>query len=121
VGDGEIGEGANIGAGTIFANYDGVSKHRTTVGRHAKTGSNNTFVAPVDIGDGAVTGGGTVVRRDVPPGALAVSTGPQRHIEGWVLRKRKGTAAAEAAQAALDEGATSHKDPSQVAPETAPE
>jgi bifunctional UDP-N-acetylglucosamine pyrophosphorylase / glucosamine-1-phosphate N-acetyltransferase len=103
VGDAEIGEGTNIGAGTIFANYDGVNKHRTTIGRHAKTGSNNTFVAPVEIGDGAVTGGGTVVRRDVPPGALAVSTGPQRHIEGWVLRKRGGTPAAAAAEAALTE------------------
>jgi len=101
VGDARIGEGSNIGAGTIFANYDGVNKHRTTVGRHAKTGSNNTFVAPVEIGDGATTGGGTVVRRDVPPGALAVSTGPQRHLEGWVLRKRAGTASAGAAEAAL--------------------
>jgi bifunctional UDP-N-acetylglucosamine pyrophosphorylase/glucosamine-1-phosphate N-acetyltransferase len=117
VGDAEIGEGSNIGAGTIFANYDGVEKHRTTVGRHAKTGSNNTFVAPVHIGDGAVTGGGTVVRRDVPPGALAVSTGPQRHIEGWVLRKRPGSASARAAEAALGEGDPSHKDGSQVASE----
>ena len=102
VGDAEIGEGANIGAGTIFANYDGVHKHRTKVGRQAKTGSHNTFVAPVEIGDGAATGGGTVVRRDVPPGTLAVSTGAQRHIEGWVLRKREGTPSAQAAQAALD-------------------
>jgi bifunctional UDP-N-acetylglucosamine pyrophosphorylase/glucosamine-1-phosphate N-acetyltransferase len=115
VGDAEIGEGTNIGAGTIFANYDGVKKHRTKVGRHAKTGSNNTFIAPVEIGDGAVTGGGTVVRRDVPPGALAVSTGPQRHIEGWVLRKREGTAAADAAAAALGLSAPSHKDDPRVA------
>ncbi len=114
VGDAEIGEAANIGAGTIFANYDGVEKHRTKVGRHAKTGSHNTFVAPVEIGDGAVTGGGTVVRRDVPPGAPAVSTGPQRHIEEWVLQKRDGTAAAEAARAALDSGestATPNEEP----------
>jgi len=97
VGDAEIGEGSNIGAGTIFANYDGVSKHRTKVGKHAKTGSNNTFVAPVEIGDGAVTGAGSVIRRDVPPGALAVSSGPQRHIDDWVQRKRPGSAAAEAA------------------------
>ncbi|MGE5720043.1 MAG: bifunctional UDP-N-acetylglucosamine diphosphorylase/glucosamine-1-phosphate N-acetyltransferase GlmU [Nocardioidaceae bacterium] len=121
VGDAQIGEGTNIGAGTIFANYDGVHKHRTTVGRHARTGSNNTFIAPVSIGDGAVTGGGTVVRRDVPPGALAVSTGPQRHIEEWVLRKRPGTEAAKAAESALAEGAKSHKDDSQVAPEVSPE
>jgi bifunctional UDP-N-acetylglucosamine pyrophosphorylase/glucosamine-1-phosphate N-acetyltransferase len=100
VGDAEIGEGTNIGAGTIFANYDGVAKHLTTVGRHARTGSNNTFVAPVTIGDGAGTGGGTVVRRDVPPGALAVSSGPQRNIDRWAQRKRPGTAQADAAEAA---------------------
>jgi bifunctional UDP-N-acetylglucosamine pyrophosphorylase/glucosamine-1-phosphate N-acetyltransferase len=100
VGDAEIGEGSNIGAGTIFANYDGLEKHRTRVGRHARTGSNNTFVAPVEIGDGAGTAGGTVVRRDVPPGALAVSGGPQRNLEGWVRRRRPGTAQADAADAA---------------------
>ena len=98
VGDADIGEGANIGAGTIFANYDGVTKSRTVVGRHAKTGSNNTFVAPVEIGDGASTGGGTVVRRNVPPGALAVSGGPQRNLPGWVQSKRAGTPQAEAAE-----------------------
>lgn len=100
VGDAEIGEGTNIGAGTIFANYDGVAKHRTTVGKHARTGSNNTFVAPVTIGDGAGTGGGTVVRDDVPPGALAVSAGPQRNVEGWAQRRRPDTAQAQAAEAA---------------------
>ena len=103
VGDAEIGEGPNIGAGTIFANYDGVAKHRTTVGKHARTGSNNTFVAPVTIGDGAGTGGGTVVRDDVPPGALAVSAGPQRIIEGWAQRRRPGTRQAEAAEQASGE------------------
>ena len=100
VGDAEVGEGTNIGAGTIFANYDGVQKHRTKVGRHARTASTNTFVAPVEIGDGAATGAGTVVRRDVPPGALAVSSGPQRNIEGWAQSKRAGTPQAEAAEAA---------------------
>jgi bifunctional UDP-N-acetylglucosamine pyrophosphorylase/glucosamine-1-phosphate N-acetyltransferase len=103
VGDAEIGEGTNIGAGTIFANYDGVEKHRTVVGRHARTASNNTFVAPVHIGDGAGTGAGSVIREDVPPGALAVSAGPQRNIEGWAVRRRQGTAQAEAAQAAGSE------------------
>jgi len=100
VGDAEIGEGTNIGAGTIFANYDGVNKHRSVVGRHAKTGSNNTFVAPVSIGDGAGTGGGTVVRGEVPAGALAVSAGPMRIIEGWAQRRRPGTQQADAAVAA---------------------
>ncbi|MFT4264022.1 MAG: bifunctional UDP-N-acetylglucosamine diphosphorylase/glucosamine-1-phosphate N-acetyltransferase GlmU [Nocardioides sp.] len=103
VGDAEIGEGTNIGAGTIFANYDGIAKHRTTVGRHARTGSNNTFVAPVSIGDGASTGGGAVVREDVPAGALAVSAGPLRIIEGWARAKRPGTAQADAADAAGDQ------------------
>jgi bifunctional UDP-N-acetylglucosamine pyrophosphorylase/glucosamine-1-phosphate N-acetyltransferase len=113
VGDAEIGEGTNIGAGTIFANYDGVRKHRTTVGSHARTGSNNTFVAPVTIGDGASTGGGTVVREDVPPGALAVSAGPQRVIERWALERRAGTAQGDAAAAALggtvDDGASADR------------
>jgi bifunctional UDP-N-acetylglucosamine pyrophosphorylase/glucosamine-1-phosphate N-acetyltransferase len=97
VGDAEIGEGTNIGAGTIFANYDGINKHRTVVGRHARTGSNNTFIAPVTIGDGAGTGGGTVIREDVPPGALGVSSGPQRNIIGWAVKNRPGTAQAEVA------------------------
>jgi bifunctional UDP-N-acetylglucosamine pyrophosphorylase/glucosamine-1-phosphate N-acetyltransferase len=87
VGDAEIGVETNIGAGTIFANYDGVRKHRTKVGDRARTGSNNTFVAPVEIGDDAMTGGGTTVRQDVPPGALAVSAGPQRNLENWKERK----------------------------------
>ena len=104
VGDAEIGEGTNIGAGTIFANYDGVAKHRTTIGRHARTGSNNTFVAPVTIGDGASTGGGTVVRGDVPAGALAVSAGPMRVIEQWAQQRRAGTAQAEAADRAQQSG-----------------
>ena len=104
VGDAEIGEGTNIGAGTVFANFDGVTKHRTRVGRHARTASNNTFVAPVEIGDGAATGAGTVVRRDVPPGALAVSAGPQRNIDGWAVRRRPGTAQSAAAAAALAAG-----------------
>jgi bifunctional UDP-N-acetylglucosamine pyrophosphorylase/glucosamine-1-phosphate N-acetyltransferase len=100
VGDAEIGEGTNIGAGTVFANYDGVRKHRTVVGRHARTASNNTFVAPVTIGDGAGTGAGSVIREDVPPGALAVSAGPQRTIDGWARRRRPGTDQARAAEAA---------------------
>ncbi|KRC66292.1 bifunctional N-acetylglucosamine-1-phosphate uridyltransferase/glucosamine-1-phosphate acetyltransferase [Aeromicrobium sp. Root236] len=105
VGDAEIGEGANIGAGTIFANYDGVNKHRSTIGKHAKTSSNNTFVAPVTVGDGAFTGAGSTIREDVPPGALAVSAGAQRNIEGWVADKRPDTASARAARAAQDHAA----------------
>jgi bifunctional UDP-N-acetylglucosamine pyrophosphorylase/glucosamine-1-phosphate N-acetyltransferase len=102
VGDAEIGEGTNIGAGTIFANYDGIAKHRTVIGRHARTGSNNTFVAPVSVGDGAGTAGGAVVRRNVPAGALAVSSSPQRNLEGWTESRRPGTAQAEAARTARE-------------------
>jgi bifunctional UDP-N-acetylglucosamine pyrophosphorylase/glucosamine-1-phosphate N-acetyltransferase len=102
VGDATIGEHSNIGASSVFVNYDGVRKQRTVVGSHVRTGSDNTFVAPVRIGDGAYTGAGTVVREDVPPGALAVSAGSQRTIEGWVARKRPGTPAAEAAARAAD-------------------
>ncbi len=119
VGDATIGEGTNIGAGTIFANYDGIAKHRTTIGAQVRTASNNTFVAPVEIGDGAATGAGTVVRRDVPPGALAVSAGPQREIADWTVRKRPGTPMAEAAEQAgsgRDRG-TSHPDGPGLAPD----
>jgi len=103
VGDAEIGEGSNIGAGTIFANYDGVNKHRTTIGMHARTSSNNTFVAPITIGDGAFTAAGTTIRNDVPAGALAVGNTEQRNIEGWVAAKRPGTPSAKAAARAKQE------------------
>ncbi len=102
VGDAEIGEGTNIGAATIFANYDGVRKHKSVVGKHVRVGSDSILVAPVTIGDGAATGSGTVVLTDVPPGALAVNNTKPRIIEGWTLNKRAGTAAAEAAEDALD-------------------
>ena len=97
VGDATIGEYTNIGASSVFVNYDGENKHRTVIGSHARTGADNMFVAPVTVGDGAYTGAGTVVRSDVPPGALAVSGGPQRNIDGWVALRRAGSAAAEAA------------------------
>ncbi|MDT5186625.1 MAG: bifunctional UDP-N-acetylglucosamine pyrophosphorylase / glucosamine-phosphate N-acetyltransferase [Mycobacterium sp.] len=110
VGDADIGDHSNIGASSVFVNYDGESKSRTTIGSHVRTGSDTMFVAPVTVGDGAYTGAGTVVRDDVPPGALAVSAGPQRNIEGWVERKRPESAAAEAARKAREN-----------APEAAPE
>lgn len=97
LGDTEVGVGSNIGAGTITANYDGVQKHRTVVGSHVRTGSHNVFVAPVRIGDGAYTGAGTVVRKDVPAGSLAITVAPQRNVEGWVAEHRPGTDAAQAA------------------------
>jgi len=103
IGDTTVGEGSNIGAGTITANYDGVNKHNTVVGSQVRTGSHNVFVAPVRIGDGAYSGAGTVIRKDVGPGELAVNVAPQRNIAGWVEKNRPGTAAAEAAAAAADE------------------
>jgi bifunctional UDP-N-acetylglucosamine pyrophosphorylase/glucosamine-1-phosphate N-acetyltransferase len=102
IGDTTVGEQSNVGAGTITANYDGVNKSKTVVGSHVRTGSHNVFVAPVRIGDGAYTGAGTVVRKDVPPGALAINVAPQRNMEGWVEANRAGTAAAQAAAAGTD-------------------
>ncbi|USQ88761.1 bifunctional UDP-N-acetylglucosamine diphosphorylase/glucosamine-1-phosphate N-acetyltransferase GlmU [Streptomyces phaeoluteigriseus] len=104
VGDATIGEYTNIGAASVFVNYDGEHKHHTTVGSHCKTGSDNMFVAPVTIGDGAYTAAGSVITKDVPPGSLAVARGQQRNIEGWVARKRPGSAAAKAAEAASQQG-----------------
>ncbi|MGY6020249.1 bifunctional UDP-N-acetylglucosamine diphosphorylase/glucosamine-1-phosphate N-acetyltransferase GlmU [Streptomyces spinosirectus] len=100
VGDATIGEYTNIGAASVFVNYDGQEKHHTTVGSHCRTGSDNMFVAPVTVGDGSYTAAGSVITKDVPPGSLAVARGQQRNIEGWVARKRPGSAAAKAAEAA---------------------
>jgi bifunctional UDP-N-acetylglucosamine pyrophosphorylase/glucosamine-1-phosphate N-acetyltransferase len=88
VGDAEIGEGVNVGAGTVFVNYDGVSKHRTVVGDGAFIGSDTMLVAPLTVGDGAQTGAGSTITRDVPPGALAIERADQRTIEGWAARRR---------------------------------
>jgi bifunctional UDP-N-acetylglucosamine pyrophosphorylase/glucosamine-1-phosphate N-acetyltransferase len=97
VGDAVIGEGSNIGAATIFVNYDGVEKHYTVVGDHVRIGSDSMLVAPVTIGDGAYTAAGSVITEDVPPGAIGVGRAKQRNVIGWVLRKRPGTKSAEAA------------------------
>jgi bifunctional UDP-N-acetylglucosamine pyrophosphorylase / glucosamine-1-phosphate N-acetyltransferase len=89
VGDAEIGEGANLGAGTITANYDGVNKHRTTIGDGAFTGVNTNLIAPVTIGDGAYLGAASVVNKDIPPGKLAVGM-PARVIRDAPGRKKEG-------------------------------
>lgn len=99
-GDAEIGEGANVGAGTIFANYDGVNKSTTTVGRHTFVGSNSVLVAPVSLGDGSYVAAGSSITGDVDPGQLAVARGRQRNVDSWVARRRAGTRTAEAATAA---------------------
>ncbi|MFG3497865.1 bifunctional UDP-N-acetylglucosamine diphosphorylase/glucosamine-1-phosphate N-acetyltransferase GlmU [Streptomyces sp. NPDC047928] len=97
VGDATIGAYSNIGAASVFVNYDGEKKHHTTIGSHCRTGADNMLVAPVTVGDGAYTAAGSVITKDVPPGSLAVARGQQRNIEGWVARKRPGSAAAQAA------------------------
>lgn len=104
IGDATIGEGVNVGGGAITANYDGVAKHRTQIDDHAQTGVHNSFVAPVRIGAGAKTGAGAVIRKDVEPGALAITVAPQRNRAGWTEANRPGSKAAEAAAAAEEQG-----------------
>lgn len=104
-GDATIGEGANIGAGTIFANYDGVAKHHTTVGRHSFVGSDSVLIAPVTIADGAYVAAGSALTGDVGPGEIAVARGRQRNVAGWVAAKRAGTKTESAARAAAANGA----------------
>jgi bifunctional UDP-N-acetylglucosamine pyrophosphorylase/glucosamine-1-phosphate N-acetyltransferase len=104
VGDAEIGAGTNIGAATVFVNYDGVAKHRTVVGDEVRIGSDTMLVAPVTIGDGAYTAAGSVITEDVPPGALGLGRARQRTIAGWVQERRADTSAARAASAASAAG-----------------
>jgi bifunctional UDP-N-acetylglucosamine pyrophosphorylase/glucosamine-1-phosphate N-acetyltransferase len=103
LGDAVIGEGANIGAGVIFANYDGVRKSTTTVGAYAFVGSNSVLAAPVEVADGAYVAAGSTITGDVGPGDLGVSRSRQRNVPGWVARKRAGTKTARAAEAALEQ------------------
>jgi bifunctional UDP-N-acetylglucosamine pyrophosphorylase/glucosamine-1-phosphate N-acetyltransferase len=91
IGDADIGEGTNLGAATITANYDGRAKHRTTVGRGVRTGVDTTLVAPVSVGDDAYTGAGSVITEDVPPGALGIARERQSNVEGYA--ERRGTSA----------------------------
>jgi bifunctional UDP-N-acetylglucosamine pyrophosphorylase/glucosamine-1-phosphate N-acetyltransferase len=102
VGDATIGIGSNIGASSVFVNYDGVNKHHTMIGDHCRTGSDTMFIAPVTVGDGAYTAAGSVITEDVPPGAMAVARARQKNITGWVERRRPGTPAALAAAKADD-------------------
>jgi bifunctional UDP-N-acetylglucosamine pyrophosphorylase / glucosamine-1-phosphate N-acetyltransferase len=101
VGDASIGARANIGAGTIFANYDGVRKNRTTVGEAAFVGSDTVLIAPVEVEPGAYVAAGSAIQKDVPAGSLGVTRAPQRNVEGWVARRRAGTVSAEAAERAI--------------------
>jgi bifunctional UDP-N-acetylglucosamine pyrophosphorylase/glucosamine-1-phosphate N-acetyltransferase len=89
IGDADVGEGSNLGAGTITANYDGRTKHRTKIGRRVKGGVNTALVAPVTVGDDAYTAAGSTITEDVPPGALAVGRARQQNIEGFAERRRE--------------------------------
>ena len=96
VGDADIGEHSNIGASSVFVNYDGENKNRTTVGSHVRTGSDTMFVAPLTVGDGAYTGAGTVLREDVPPGRWR-SPPDRSATSNWVINKRPGSRGRQAA------------------------
>ena len=91
IGDADVGEGANLGAATITANYDGFVKNRTKIGHGARTSVDTTLVAPVEIGDSAYTGAGSVIDEDVPPGALGIARARQTNIEGFAERKPRKT------------------------------
>jgi len=104
VGDATIGEGSNIGAATVFVNYDGVEKHHTTVGDQVRIGSDTMLVAPVSIGDGAYTAAGSVITEDVPAGAIGIGRAQQRNVLDWVLRKRPNTPSAQAAEKSTKKG-----------------
>jgi bifunctional UDP-N-acetylglucosamine pyrophosphorylase/glucosamine-1-phosphate N-acetyltransferase len=89
IGDAEVGEGTNLGASTVTANYDGRNKNRTKIGKNVHTGVDTTFVAPVEVGDDAYTGAGSVITEDVPPGALGISRAEQKNVEGYTAKKAK--------------------------------
>ena len=91
IGDADVGEGANIGAGTITANYDGRAKHRTTIGDRVRVSVDTSFVAPVTVGDDAYTAAGSVITQDIPPGALGVARARQRNVLGWAERRRRSS------------------------------
>ena len=100
VGDAQIGEESNIGAATVFVNYDGEKKHQTKIGDQVRIGSDTMLVAPVTVGDGAYTAAGSVINEDVPAGAIGIGRARQVNILGWVLKKRKDSKSAAAAKKA---------------------
>src|SRR5205085_4569296 len=89
VGDTEVGEGSNLGAGTITANFDGFRKHRTKIGRDTRIGVDTALVAPVNVGDAAYTGAGSVITEDVPPGSLGITRAKQDNVEGYAEKKAR--------------------------------
>jgi bifunctional UDP-N-acetylglucosamine pyrophosphorylase/glucosamine-1-phosphate N-acetyltransferase len=105
IGDADIGEDTNLGASTVTANYDGYRKHRTTIGDRVKTSVDTTLVAPVSVGDEAYTAAGSVITKDVPPGALGVARARQENIDGYAARRkeREGQSGGEADEPAQDQ------------------
>jgi bifunctional UDP-N-acetylglucosamine pyrophosphorylase / glucosamine-1-phosphate N-acetyltransferase len=95
IGDAEVGEGSNLGASTVTANYDGRRKNRTKIGKNVHTGVDTTLVAPVEVGDDAYTGAGSVITDDVPPGALGISRAEQKNVEGYTAKKSKESSEGE--------------------------
>jgi bifunctional UDP-N-acetylglucosamine pyrophosphorylase / glucosamine-1-phosphate N-acetyltransferase len=95
IGDADVGEGTNLGASTVTANYDGRSKNRTKIGKNVQTGVDTTLVAPVEVGDDAYTGAGSVISEDVPPGALGISRAEQKNVEGYAAKKTKESSEGE--------------------------
>src|ERR1700689_1871884 len=110
VGDADIGEHSNIGAATVFVNYDGVAKRHSTVGDHVRIGSDTMLVAPVTVGDGAFTAAGSVITEDVPAGALGIAPGQQHNSAGWVERRHPGSAPAAAAARARHQDSAQAED-----------
>jgi bifunctional UDP-N-acetylglucosamine pyrophosphorylase/glucosamine-1-phosphate N-acetyltransferase len=98
VGDADVGEESNLGASTITANYDGKEKHRTKIGRKVRTGVDTTLVAPVEVGDEAYTGAGSVITEDVPSGALGIGRPEQHNVEGYSDRRREAPDREEGSQ-----------------------
>jgi bifunctional UDP-N-acetylglucosamine pyrophosphorylase / glucosamine-1-phosphate N-acetyltransferase len=117
VGDATIGEDANIGAGTVFVNYDGVDKHHTTIGDAAFVGSGSMLVAPREVGAGAYVAAGSAITEDVPPGAIGIGRSRQRNVLGWVFRRRAGTKSAEAARQAGGDGTMEEPSPQLTDPQ----
>jgi bifunctional UDP-N-acetylglucosamine pyrophosphorylase/glucosamine-1-phosphate N-acetyltransferase len=118
IGDADIGEDTNLGASTITANYDGARKHRTTIGDRVKTSVDTTFVAPVTVGDDAYTAAGSVITKDVPPGALGVARARQENIEGYTERRKERDALeAEDAERRKERDAQTSEQPDHTAGE----
>jgi bifunctional UDP-N-acetylglucosamine pyrophosphorylase / glucosamine-1-phosphate N-acetyltransferase len=119
VGDADIGQHSNIGAATVFVNYDGAAKHHTTVGDHVRIGSDTMLVAPVTVGDGAFTAAGSVITDDIPPGALGVARGRQHNSDGWVERRHPGSPSAAAAARARQAAGPQPAGPQPAGPQPA--